>query len=176
ENVVQGFSENGGQGGDAGRADDAELDPAPEEAAQPAVAFAQEDIIATSLGIEDGDLGQGQRAKEGEQAGHDPDAGNEAKVGDILGDGLWFLEDAGADNRAYDDGSGHQRTKRANETGFRWGTHAGQCKRRRGAMPAACGFHPRSQAPLGNVRREAPLRVSERTRSGASRPAFPSGA
>ena len=62
ENVVERVGEDGGQRRQGGGTDDPELDPAPQEAGQPAVALAQEDIVAARARIKDGDLGVGQRA------------------------------------------------------------------------------------------------------------------
>src|SRR5262249_30086700 len=107
---MQGFGKDCGQSGDARRADDAELDPTPEEAAQPTVALAQEDIIAACLWIENCNLGKREGAQEGEQTRQYPDGSDQAEVGDVLGYCLRFLEDAGADNGADDDGGSHQRT------------------------------------------------------------------
>ena len=58
EHVVERLGEHGGQGGDGRRADDPELDPAPQEPGHPAVALAQEDVVAAGPREQHRDLGE----------------------------------------------------------------------------------------------------------------------
>ena len=53
-----------------------------------------------------GNLGQRKRPKKRQQAAQNPHERRQAKIGDILGDNLWLLKDAGADDGADDDGDG----------------------------------------------------------------------
>ena len=112
------LGEHGRQGGDGRRADDPELDPAPEEPGHAAVAFAEEDVVAAGPREQHRDLGERQRAEQRQHAAEHPDAHRQAELGHVLGDVAALLEHAGADDRADDDGGRHPGPEDAGQAGL----------------------------------------------------------
>ena len=106
---------NGCQGRDGAGADDPELDPAPQEPGPPAIALAEEDVVAAGPGVQDRDLGECQCSQQGQHAAQDPDERRQAEVRDVLGHGLRLLENARADDRADDDGGRRPRAQGAHQ-------------------------------------------------------------
>ena len=79
----------------------------------------QKNVVAAGFGIEDCYFRQGQAAEKRQRAAQNPDQGRQSRVGNVLGDDLWFFEDARADNSSHDHGRGGQRTESAKQTGTR---------------------------------------------------------
>src|SRR5262249_60258027 len=95
-----------------------ELDPTPQEAGGPAVALAEEDVVAAGAGEEDGDFSQGERAEECQHSAQHPDYCHPAEMRHVLRHRLRLLENARTDDRAHDDGRRDKRTECTHETGF----------------------------------------------------------
>ena len=126
EHVVERLGEHGRQRRDGRRADDPELDPAPEEPGHPAVAFAEEDVVAAGPREQDRDLGERQRPEQREHAAEDPHGHRQAELGDVLGDVAALLEDARADDGADDDGGRDPRPEDAGQGLRLSGLHEGR--------------------------------------------------
>ena len=86
KDVVQRLGEDRRQGRNGGGADDAELDPAPEEAGQPAVAFAEEDVVAAGPRVEDGHLGEASAPSRARRPPSDPDERRQPEIRDVVRD------------------------------------------------------------------------------------------
>ena len=144
QQVVEGFGKDGGQGGQGGGLDNQEIDPAPQEPRQPAIAFAQKDVVAARLGQQHGHLGIRQRSQEDEQAAQDPDQGDQAKLRHVLSDGVRLFEDARADHSPDDDGRRHDRTNAADQARCQGG---------------GCRFHPNQCRPCRAGEKEKTVRL-----------------
>ena len=95
--------ESDDQSGDRAGFDDQEQGPPEEEGDDGPVGFAEIDIDAAGLGIDRGQLGDGQGAEETQDTSHDPDGQHQLRCPNGLGDIGGVDEDPGADHGSDDD-------------------------------------------------------------------------